>query len=187
MNPVRMVNPPVFYLIFMHPVGWRLLEVGGEEGIRTLGSDESPVFKTGSLNHSDTSPSTRLLYLFSPSLSTLFCEYFLTNSDENCKLFRRFLPLTLPCFTHCKVPFFHIFVENPVEKVEESHHFGVFFWGYMGFSSPNCGKLNLFFDNLLNALYGTSTHFVWRDVKKCTQRSTESFDVPQSAFSPLLR
>ena len=30
--------------------------VGGEDGIRTHGSDESPVFKTGSLNHSDTSP-----------------------------------------------------------------------------------------------------------------------------------
>ena len=29
---------------------------GGEEGIRTLGSFESPVFKTGSLNRSDTSP-----------------------------------------------------------------------------------------------------------------------------------
>ena len=29
---------------------------GGEGGIRTHGSCESPVFKTGSLNHSDTSP-----------------------------------------------------------------------------------------------------------------------------------
>ena len=29
---------------------------GGEEGIRTLGSDESLVFKTSSLNRSDTSP-----------------------------------------------------------------------------------------------------------------------------------
>ena len=29
---------------------------GGESGIRTHGSFESPVFKTGSLNHSDTSP-----------------------------------------------------------------------------------------------------------------------------------
>ena len=31
-------------------------DVGGESGIRTHGSFESPVFKTGSLNHSDTSP-----------------------------------------------------------------------------------------------------------------------------------
>ena len=29
---------------------------GGESGIRTHGSFESPVFKTGSLNHSDISP-----------------------------------------------------------------------------------------------------------------------------------
>ena len=36
---------------------------GGEEGIRTLGSFESPVFKTGSLNRSDTSPySQRTLF-----------------------------------------------------------------------------------------------------------------------------
>ena len=34
---------------------------GGEEGIRTLGSCESLVFKTSSLNHSDTSPQ-RLCY-----------------------------------------------------------------------------------------------------------------------------
>ena len=31
-------------------------DVGGESGIRTHGSFESPVFKTGSLNHSDISP-----------------------------------------------------------------------------------------------------------------------------------
>ena len=31
---------------------------GGESGIRTHGSFESPVFKTGSLNHSDISPQT---------------------------------------------------------------------------------------------------------------------------------
>ena len=36
---------------------YRRMEIGGEEGIRTLGSDESLVFKTSSLNRSDTSPS----------------------------------------------------------------------------------------------------------------------------------
>lgn len=33
-----------------------IIGVGGEEGIRTLGSFESLVFKTSSINHSDTSP-----------------------------------------------------------------------------------------------------------------------------------
>ena len=49
-----------------------LKKCGGEEGIRTLGSFESPVFKTGSLNRSDTSPfQGRLLsYHFFEPLST---------------------------------------------------------------------------------------------------------------------
>ena len=37
------------------PTG-RQTQRGGESGIRTHGSCESPVFKTGSLNHSDISP-----------------------------------------------------------------------------------------------------------------------------------
>ena len=36
--------------------GQREKEMGGESGIRTHGSFESPVFKTGSLNRSDISP-----------------------------------------------------------------------------------------------------------------------------------
>ena len=36
-----------------------LIKSGGESGIRTHGSFESPVFKTGSINHSDISPYRR--------------------------------------------------------------------------------------------------------------------------------
>ena len=39
------------------------MEIGGEEGIRTLGSYESLVFKTSSLNRSDTSPSVTQIIL----------------------------------------------------------------------------------------------------------------------------
>ena len=54
---------------------------GGESGIRTHGSCESPVFKTGSLNHSDISPQaerhqahqTRVLsYHIRRAMSTVF-------------------------------------------------------------------------------------------------------------------
>ena len=54
---------------------------GGESGIRTHGSFESPVFKTGSLNHSDISPQaerhqahqTRVLsYHIRRAMSTVF-------------------------------------------------------------------------------------------------------------------
>ena len=47
--------------------GWNK-RVGGEEGIRTLGSDESLVFKTSSLNRSDTSPSVTEIILAYPYL-----------------------------------------------------------------------------------------------------------------------
>ena len=46
------------FTTWVHLQGLRITVggVGGEDGIRTHGSDESPVFKTGSLNRSDTSP-----------------------------------------------------------------------------------------------------------------------------------
>ena len=40
----------------VHYLLWLEMKSGGESGIRTHGSFESPVFKTGSLNHSDISP-----------------------------------------------------------------------------------------------------------------------------------
>ena len=40
----------------VHYLLWLKMKSGGESGIRTHGSFESPVFKTGSLNHSDISP-----------------------------------------------------------------------------------------------------------------------------------
>ena len=58
-----------------------LNKIGGESGIRTHGSCESPVFKTGSLNHSDVSPQaerhqahqTRVLsYHIRRAMSTVF-------------------------------------------------------------------------------------------------------------------
>ena len=56
---------------------------GGEEGIRTLGSFESPVFKTGSLNRSDTSPCVLwLFYHFYPSMSTLWGDFFTAACTE---------------------------------------------------------------------------------------------------------
>ena len=176
MNPVRKVSPPVFYEI-MHPVGWRLFEVGGEEGIRTLGSDESPVFKTGSLNHSDTSPSTRLLYPFSPSLSTPFVRIFSTRFDGICKLFRPFLPLTISRFTHCKFSISPFLVEKTVEKVEEWHYFGLFYWEKVEFPSPICGKQNLFFDRLLKRLYATFNRVYDAMLKnaRCVPRSRARF------------
>ena len=41
--------------------------LGGEDGIRTHGSNESPVFKTGSLNRSDTSPGLAGLLILKPA------------------------------------------------------------------------------------------------------------------------
>ena len=40
----------------VHYLLWLKMKSGGESGIRTHGSFESPVFKTGSLNRSDISP-----------------------------------------------------------------------------------------------------------------------------------
>ena len=56
-RPTPLAGEPLHQLGYFSVYGEKIIsEFGGEEEIRTLGSCESPVFKTGSLNRSDTSP-----------------------------------------------------------------------------------------------------------------------------------
>ena len=70
------------------PLGYFSVKYGGEEEIRTLGSFESPVFKTGSLNRSDTSPfisafkSAKVFYHKRPRLSIPKNELYLTELNK---------------------------------------------------------------------------------------------------------
>ena len=73
---------------------------GGEEGIRTLGSFESPVFKTGSLNHSDTSPK-QLSDSFIITHRLAFVKYFFN-------FFSKFLVLTVLTFSSTAWLLYHI-------------------------------------------------------------------------------
>ena len=61
---------------------------GGEEGIRTLGSDESLVFKTSSINRSDTSPcqvTDNMIASFLGVVNTCRFVFSLTRSFSVCR------------------------------------------------------------------------------------------------------